>query len=134
MPFAEALFLKGEVEVDLGRLKIVKRMKTVTIRDNYKEVSEVNEKNETKKIGTYVCQKATLNYCGRHWEAWFTKEVPLNKGPYFFDGLPGLIIYINDQKEWFTVGVRNTYKNSIESAELLGDENVSFIIFISLFF
>lgn len=55
--------------------------------------------NETKKIGTYVCQKATLNYCGRHWEAWFTKEVPLNKGPYFFDGLPGLIIYIKDQKE-----------------------------------
>lgn len=36
--------------------------------------------------------------------------------------------YINDQKEWFTVGVRNTYKNSIEAAELLGDENISFIV------
>ena len=36
--------------------------------------------------------------------------------------------YINDQKEWFTVGVRNTYKNSIEAAELLGDENISFVV------
>ena len=36
--------------------------------------------------------------------------------------------YINDQKQWFTVGVRNTYKNSIEAAELLGDEVISFII------
>lgn len=55
--------------------------------------------NDTKKIGNYLCQRATLKYCDRHWEAWFTKEISLNKGPYFFDGLPGLIIYLKDAKD-----------------------------------
>ena len=67
MPFAEALFLKGEVKIDLGRLKIVKTVKKVTIRDNYKEVSEVNEKNETKKIETVTYNKdgsTTFNFYG----------------------------------------------------------------------
>lgn len=57
--------------------------------------------NETKKIGEYSCQKATLIYCGRYWEAWFTKEIPLNFGPYIFRGLPGLILNLKDKKDNF---------------------------------
>ena len=67
MPFAEGLFLKAEVEIDLGRLKITKRIKIVTIRDNYKEVSEVNEKNETKRIEEVTYNKngsTTFNFYG----------------------------------------------------------------------
>ena len=67
MPFAEGLFLKAEVEIDLGRLKITKRRKIVTIRDNYKEVSEVNEKNETKRIEEVTYNKkgsTTFNFYG----------------------------------------------------------------------
>ena len=54
--------------------------------------------NETKKIENYTCQKATLDYSGRLWEAWFTIDISLLEGPYIFNGLPGLILYMRDSK------------------------------------
>lgn len=51
---------------------------------------------ETKKVKGYLCQKATVIYEGRSYEAWFTLDIPLQEGPYKFKGLPGLIIQIAD--------------------------------------
>lgn len=51
---------------------------------------------ETKKIGTYNTQKASVKYGGRIWTAWFSTEIPFQDGPYKFHGLPGLIIKIED--------------------------------------
>lgn len=51
---------------------------------------------ETMEIGGYNCQKAECDYGGRHWIAWFAPEIPLNYGPYKFNGLPGLIMKIED--------------------------------------
>jgi GLPGLI family protein len=48
------------------------------------------------KIGNFNCQKANLKYGGRNWTAWFAQEIPLQEGPYIFNGLPGLIIKISD--------------------------------------
>jgi GLPGLI family protein len=42
--------------------------------------------------------KATTNYKGRVWEAWFSKEYPINDGPYKFTGLPGLIVSLKDSE------------------------------------
>ncbi|MDE5482737.1 GLPGLI family protein [Elizabethkingia meningoseptica] len=66
----------------------------------YSEVKPFNWKitKETKKIGSYNAQKATLQYGGRIWEAWFTTEIPFQDGPYKFCGLPGLIIKVEDSK------------------------------------
>lgn len=55
--------------------------------------------SETKKFGNTLCQKATANLYGRNWTAWFTKEIPINDGPYKFSGLPGLIINLYDEKQ-----------------------------------
>lgn len=52
--------------------------------------------SEKKTIGKYKTQKAEVNYGGRNWVAWFTTELPFNDGPYVFNGLPGLIISIED--------------------------------------
>ncbi|MCQ4035805.1 GLPGLI family protein [Kaistella montana] len=52
---------------------------------------------EKKKIGEFQVQKATTNFAGRNWTAWFTIEVPIQDGPYKFSGLPGLIVQIEDQ-------------------------------------
>lgn len=41
--------------------------------------------------------------------------------------------YLNDTKQWLPVGVRNTYKSSIEAAELLGDDEISFVIGNNIF-
>lgn len=52
--------------------------------------------NQKEKIGAYDTQKATTEYGGRKWTAWFASEIPLQDGPYKFYGLPGLIVKISD--------------------------------------
>lgn len=51
---------------------------------------------EKQKISIYNTQKATIEYGGRTWIAWFTTELPFQDGPYKFYGLPGLIVKIED--------------------------------------
>lgn len=52
--------------------------------------------SEKKTIGTFKTQKATTNFAGRSWVAWFTTDVPFQDGPYKFSGLPGLIVEVSD--------------------------------------
>jgi len=54
---------------------------------------------ETKTIKGYTAQKATCDFGGRSWIAWFTPEIPYSDGPYKFNGLPGLILNIRDTKD-----------------------------------
>lgn len=51
--------------------------------------------NEFKTIDNYKCQKATITYLDRSFEAWFTSEIAIQDGPAVFYGLPGLIIEMN---------------------------------------
>ena len=51
---------------------------------------------QKEKIGAYNVQKATTEYGGRKWTAWFTADIPLQDGPYKFHGLPGLIVKVSD--------------------------------------
>jgi len=57
-----------------------------------------NIKNEFKEVLGYNCQMATTNFGGRDYIAWFTEEIPLQEGPYIFNGLPGLIMEISDTR------------------------------------
>lgn len=57
--------------------------------------------NETKKSGEYTLQKATTDFGGRHWTAWFCKDINIPEGPYKFRGLPGLIFELNDSRNNF---------------------------------
>lgn len=70
---------------------------------------------EKKVIGEYQCQKATLDFAGRQWTAWFTEEIPLSDGPYKFRGLPGLIVQINDSKEYHVFQLKGVQKNDRNS-------------------
>ncbi|WP_233741952.1 GLPGLI family protein [Halpernia frigidisoli] len=68
--------------------------------DNYK-VSEDRKfqwtiLKDVDKVEGYNVQKATTNFAGRHWTAFFTSEIPIQDGPYKFFGLPGLILKIED--------------------------------------
>jgi len=53
---------------------------------------------EVKKIYDINCQKATLNYKGRSWVAWFSRDIPFPEGPYVFNSLPGLIVDMRDSR------------------------------------
>jgi len=55
--------------------------------------------NEIKTSSSLQLQKATADFGGRKWTAWFSKEFPFQEGPYKFHGLPGMIIEIYDEKE-----------------------------------
>ncbi|AZA59491.1 GLPGLI family protein [Chryseobacterium shandongense] len=70
--------------------------------NNFSEISEkmpvFNWKieNETQEILGYQCKKATMNFRGRNYIAWFTTKIPVSDGPWKFGGLPGLILKIED--------------------------------------
>lgn len=59
---------------------------------------------EKKVIGKYICYKATTSHYveGRNGKmerkvtAWYTKEIPYNLGPKYFNGLPGLIVELQE--------------------------------------
>lgn len=84
---------------------------TVTYRTflfgtTYKYTEEMDPFNwqllpETLTMNGYVCQKAFMRFRGRDYEAWFTPEIPLSKGPWKFDGLPGLILEIRDTENQY---------------------------------
>lgn len=57
--------------------------------------------SETKTVMGYDCQRATVTFRGRDYEAWFTADIPLSYGPWKFQGLPGLILEVADSKNEF---------------------------------
>ncbi|MCD1117343.1 GLPGLI family protein [Chryseobacterium turcicum] len=54
--------------------------------------------SEKSKIENFNVQKAKVTYGGRNWIAWFTTEIPIQDGPYVFNGLPGLIVNLSDDQ------------------------------------
>ena len=56
-----------------------------------------NENNPTN----HQLKKATANYLGRNWIAWYDESIPLSEGPFLFTGLPGLIVEMHDNQDFF---------------------------------
>lgn len=69
----------------------------------YDEPWENNWKieNEIKIINGFKCQKATIKKFGRNFIAWYAKEINIPDGPYKFNGLPGLIVDLYDDRNYF---------------------------------
>jgi GLPGLI family protein len=53
-------------------------------------------------IDGYTVYNAFAEYGGRHWNAWYAPDIPINDGPYKFRGLPGLILKIYDDKQHYS--------------------------------
>ena len=53
---------------------------------------------ETQELHGYKVQKATTQSSGRKWIAWFASDIQIQDGPYKFNGLPGLILKVSDDK------------------------------------
>ena len=47
-----------------------------------------------RKIGEYVCMKATMNLEGDTVTAWFAPEIPVPAGPAEYYGLPGVVLAV----------------------------------------
>lgn len=90
--------------------------------------------NEKSIIEHYNCQKASVEFGGRIWDAWFTQDLPFQDGPYKFYGLPGLIVKIEDSKQdyvWILKGNKKIDNyNEFSFAENLhyrGNFNIAYI-------
>ncbi|MDR2621256.1 MAG: GLPGLI family protein [Dysgonamonadaceae bacterium] len=67
--------------------------------------------SDTMTCLNYLCQKAVCDFRGRHYEAWFAPDLPVNDGPMKFSGLPGLILNISDSDHLFVfkaIGLETT--------------------------
>ncbi|WP_449401349.1 GLPGLI family protein [Chryseobacterium wanjuense] len=72
---------------------------------NYKDV---------KTILGYQCNKATTNFNNRTFTAWYTKDIPISEGIYRFKGLTGLILEINDEKNYHSFKAISIEKKQTE--------------------
>jgi GLPGLI family protein len=80
---------------------------------------------EKQKIGEFNTQKASTEFAGRKWIAWFSTELPFQDGPYKFYGLPGLIVKLEDAAEthqFELVGV-SKYTSPTEKVSPFGQPN-----------
>jgi GLPGLI family protein len=89
-------FLKDSIETQ-----------TSVLRDGGPKVFLVKEKrsnidwqikNEFKTLSGIEVQKATGDFRGRRYVAWFAANIPVKAGPHKFNGLPGLILSVVDEK------------------------------------
>lgn len=71
------------------------------IYDEKKELPQWVISNEKIDINGYTCQKAPASFLGRTWNAYFTPEIPFNKGSWKLWGLPGLIVQAFDEENIF---------------------------------
>ena len=65
--------------------------------------------DEWKELLGYRVRKATCNFRGRDYVAWFAPELPLSEGPWKFCGLPGLVMHVYDtdcQYVYLLTGIR----------------------------
>ena len=82
--------------------------KNIITKDTYTEdIYILNEQGivhdwtiheDTTTILNLVCQKATMEFRGREYTAWFTMDIPINGGPWKLYGLPGLILKVEDSE------------------------------------
>ena len=70
--------------------------------------------DEQQTILGHQCQKATCQFRGRDFVAWFAADVPIKGGPWKFGGLPGCILKVYDVQKiyvWEAVAIeRGTYQ------------------------
>lgn len=76
--------------------------------------------NEEKLINGLTAKKATTDFRGRHYTAWYIPAIPLPYGPWKFGGLPGLITEVYDDFNtfrWSATSIEYPYKGNLEAAE-----------------
>lgn len=81
--------------------------------------------SDTLTIGKFLCQKAEIDFGGRHWTAWFLPKIPVSDGPYKFSKLPGLILRLEDSSKTWQFEFQSIHDLAGE-IELNKKENVEF--------
>lgn len=96
------------------------------IRHRYEEDWEKQEweiTDSAKTIIGYECFKATTEFRGRKWTAWFTPEIPIQDGPWKLCGLPGLILEAYDTNRDYSFTADGIQQNGISDVGYMTYDN-----------
>lgn len=91
-----------ELLKDLSNNKIYFNKRILVDKYEYEEpIPEIkwSFSKGTETICGYTCKKATTTFRGRNWTAWYCPEIQIDNGPWKFNGLPGLILKVEDDKK-----------------------------------
>lgn len=87
---------------------------------------------ESKSIGKFKCKKATANFRGRTYVAWFTNEISVPYGPWKLNGLPGLILEAYDTNKnvyWYFKSIELPSKSKEKVKYMSIPKNQKFITY-----
>lgn len=81
--------------------------------------------NETKKINGLDCFKAVAKDKNLMLTAWYTKSIPVSNGPSIYQGLPGLVVSVEDF--FRTTEIKSIeYSNNVKQYAALYEEKMEF--------
>lgn len=80
-----------EIAGDISRLRC----------EEEEEKPEWKLSTDTLTLLGYRCTRATTQFKGRQWTAWFTPDIPVSEGPWKLCGLPGMILKAEDAEEHY---------------------------------
>ncbi len=69
--------------------------------------------SDTLTIMETPCNKATAEFGGRVWTAWYAPSIPASYGPWKLSGLPGLILKATDDSGMHTFEAYSIRQNSL---------------------
>ncbi len=106
--------------------------KQIYVKD---EATKLNWKlsTESKKIGNFLCKKATTFFRGRNYTAWYTSKIAIPFGPWKLHGLPGLILEAYDTEKnvyWYFKSAEypsNTKENVNSIRKAKGGKPIQFV-------
>lgn len=84
--------------------------------------------DETRKYGNRICKKATTNFRGRIYTAWYSSELNSNIGPWKFKNTPGLIFEIYDNDKILHIKLKKLNTKKISNVNFWENENNNKII------
>lgn len=109
----------SEIIINFKENKLVERLYENLFLEKYYSVNEkIPEMKWTmitgkKKINNYNCKKAQTTFRGRTYSVWYTEKIPISVGPWKFNGLPGLILSVEENEgiyKWVAKTIIYPYK------------------------
>jgi GLPGLI family protein len=105
---------------------------TIGISALFEYVEDANKKwrltQEAKIINGYNCLLAQLAYGGREWDVWYTLDIPIQNGPFKFDGLPGLVVQAQDDTKSYIFTLHDFVQDSKTDLNYRMKEDVATMI------
>ena len=78
---------------------------------------------DTMTVLSYLCHKATARFKGRDYTVWFTPDIPRSEGPWKLCGLPGFILYAEDDQRHFVFECTGLFNAQPDETIQFGADN-----------